>query len=167
MLVSFGILDFLHVRCTRKFIFRGSIRYREWYLEFLFRHFKVVRLHAILHDAAGATWAFSGTGPGYGYMIGRGPNSYLLGHVTGLLFCLCVKRSPRSIFGSVDFWSSMSCIVLNYEFADENVIKYFGVFLMGMFKDFHFVLKKLQTHKADSLRYRKLASNCVEQWVLG
>ena len=44
-------------------------------MEFLFRHFKVFRLHAILHDGAGAERAHSGKGPGYRYMIGRGPNS--------------------------------------------------------------------------------------------
>ena len=62
------------------------------YLELLFRHFKVFRLHAILCDAAGAVRAHSGKGPGYCYMIRRGPNSCLLGHVTGLLFCLYVKN---------------------------------------------------------------------------
>ena len=54
--------------------FGGTIGYGESYLEFLFRHFKVFRLHAILHDAAGAVRAYSGKGPGYCYMIGRGPN---------------------------------------------------------------------------------------------
>ena len=72
-------------------------------MEFLFRHFKVFRLHAILHDAAGAVRAHSGKGHGYCYIIGRGPNSCLLGHVTGLLFCLHVKIFLPSIFSSGDF----------------------------------------------------------------
>ena len=50
--------------------------------EFLFRHFKVFRLHAKLHDAAGAVRAHSSKGPGYCYMIERGPNSCFLGHLT-------------------------------------------------------------------------------------
>ena len=87
----------------QKFKFGGTIGYGDSYLEFLFRHFKVVRLHAILHDAAGAVRALSGKRPGYCYMIGRGPNSSLLGHVTGLLFCLYLKLFLPSIFGSVDF----------------------------------------------------------------
>ena len=86
----------------QKFKFGGTIVYGDSYLEFLFRHFKVFRLHAILHDAVGAVWAHSGKGPGYCYMIGRGPNSCLL-HVTGLLFCLYVKLFLPSIFNSVDF----------------------------------------------------------------
>ena len=70
----------------QKFKFGKTIGYGDLYLEFLFRHLKVFRLHAILHDAAGAVRAHSGKEPGYCYMIGRGPNSCLLGHVTGLLF---------------------------------------------------------------------------------
>ena len=85
------------------FKFGGTNGYGDSHLEFRFRHFKVFRLHAILHDAAGAVRAHSGKGPGYCYMIGRGPNSCLLGHVTGLLFCLCVKIFLSSIFNSVDF----------------------------------------------------------------
>ena len=86
-----------------KYKFGGTIGYGNLYLELLFRHFKIVRLHAILHDAAGAVRAHCGKGPGYCYMIARGPNSCLLGHVTGLLFCLYVKIFLPSIFNSVDF----------------------------------------------------------------
>ena len=87
----------------QKINFSGTIGYGDSYLEFLFRHFKVFRLHAILHDAAGAVRAHIGKGPGYCYMIGRGPNSCLLGHVTELLFCLHVKLFLPSIFNPVDF----------------------------------------------------------------
>ena len=64
---------------------------------------KKIRLHAILHDAAGSVRSQTGKGPGYCYMIGRGPNSSLLDHVTGLLFCLYVKLFLPSFFNSVDF----------------------------------------------------------------
>ena len=64
---------------------------------------KVFRLHAILHDAAGAVRSHSGKGPGYCHMIVRGPNSCLLGYVTGLFFCLYVKLFLPSIFNFVDF----------------------------------------------------------------
>ena len=87
----------------QKFKFVGTIGYGNLYLEFLFRHFKVFRLHAILHDAAGAVRAHIGKGSGYCYMIGRGPKSCLLAHVTGLLFFLYVKLFLPSIFHSVDF----------------------------------------------------------------
>ena len=68
---------------AQNFKFGGTIGYEVSYLEFLFRHFKKFRIHAILHVAAAAVRAHSGKGPGYCYMIGRGPNSFLLGHMTG------------------------------------------------------------------------------------
>ena len=87
----------------QKFKFGGLIGYGNSCLDSVFRYSKVFRLHAILHDAAGAVRAHSGKRPGYCYMIGRGPNSCLLGHVTGLLFFLYVKIFLPSIFNSVDF----------------------------------------------------------------
>ena len=87
----------------QKLKFSGTISYGDSYLEFLFRHFKIFRLQAILHDAPGAVRAHSGKARGYCYMIERGPNSCLLGHVTGLLFCLFVKLFLPSISNSNDF----------------------------------------------------------------
>ena len=49
----------------QKFKFVSTTGYWDSYLEFLFRHFKVLRLHAKLHDAAGAVRAHSGKGLGY------------------------------------------------------------------------------------------------------
>ena len=86
----------------QKFKFGGLIRYGNSYLNSVFRHSKVFRLHAILHDAAGAVRSHTGKDPGYCY-IGRGPRSCLLGHLTGLLFCLFVKIFLPSFFNSVDF----------------------------------------------------------------
>ena len=48
--------------------------------------------------------------------------------MAGLLFCFYVKLSLPSIFNSVNFWSSVSWIVLDIELADNNVIMEFGVF---------------------------------------
>ena len=137
----------------REFAFGGLIGYGNFCLDSIFRYSKVFRLHASLHDAAGAVRTHSGKGPGYCYMIGRDPNSCLLGHVTGLLFCLCIKLKIfllfsgklflLSIFNSVDFRSSMSCIVLDFELADKNVIQELGVFLTVPYKGFHFVLQRL------------------------
>ena len=90
-------------KMDQKFKFGGTIGYGKSYLEFLFRHFKVFRLHAILQDAAAAVHAHSGKGPGYSYIVGRGPNSSLLGHVTGLLVCHSLKIFLLSILNSVDF----------------------------------------------------------------
>ena len=66
----------------------GTLGYGDSYLEFSFHHFERFRLHELPRDAAGAVQAHSGNGPGFCYKIGRRPNSCLLGHVTGLLYCL-------------------------------------------------------------------------------
>ena len=87
----------------QKFKFGGTMGYGDSYLDSVIRYSKVFGLHAILHDAARAVWAHSRKGPGYCYMIGRGPNSCLLGHVTGLLFCLYMKIFLPSIFNLTDF----------------------------------------------------------------
>ena len=70
----------------QKFKFGGTIDYGGSYSESVFRHSKIFRLHAKLHDAAGAVRFQAGKGTGYCYMIGRGPNCCLFGHVTGLFF---------------------------------------------------------------------------------
>ena len=115
----------------QKFIFAGTSGYGDSYLHFQFRLFKVFKLHAILHDAAGAVGARSGKGLGYCYMIGRGPNSCLLGHVTGQNFCLDLKAFRSSTLNSVDLWSSITCILLDIEPADINDFKELGVRLTG------------------------------------
>ena len=83
----------------QKLKFAGTIVYGGLYLEF---HFVISESldytqYAILHDAAGALQAHSGKGPGYSCVIGRGPKSFLLGHVTGLLYCLYVRLFLNSI----------------------------------------------------------------------
>ena len=122
----------------QKIKFSGTIGFWDSYSEFLIRHFKVFRLHAILHDAAGAVRSHSGKGPGYCYMLGWGPKSCFLGHVTGLLFRLYVKLFLPSIFNSADFWTSTSCIVLDIELAEKNIIKELGVFVDGNVQGFSF-----------------------------
>ena len=86
----------------QKFPFGGLIGYGNSYLDSALRCSKVIRLHAIMYDAAGAVRLQTGKGPGYCYVIGRGPKTCLLGDVTGLLFCLYVKLFLPSIFNSVN-----------------------------------------------------------------
>ena len=87
----------------QKYKFDGTIGYGDSYSNSVFGYYKVFRQHAMIHDAAGAVRLQTGKGAGYYYMIGRGPNCCLLGHVTGLLFCLYVKIFLPSIFNLVDF----------------------------------------------------------------
>ena len=79
-----------------------TIGYGDSYLDSVFRYSKVFRLHAILHEGAGAVRIQTGKEPGYCHMVGGGPNCCLPGHVTGLYFCLYVKRFLPSIFNLFD-----------------------------------------------------------------
>ena len=129
-------------KMDQKFKFGGAIGYGESYLEFLFRHFKIFGLHAMLHDAAGAVRAHSGKEPGYCYMIGREPNSCLLSHVSGFFFCLYVKIFLPSIFKSVDFWNSMPLIVLDVKLTEKNNFKELGLYIGGSMEGFSFLPPK-------------------------
>ena len=75
-------------------------------------------------------------------MIGRRSNYCLLGHVTGLLFCLYVKIFLPSIFNLIDFRISMSLIVLDMELTEKNVIKELGLFIDGSVQGFSFCPSK-------------------------
>ena len=87
----------------QKILYVRKIIYGNSNLDSVFRYSKVFRLHAKLHDAAGAVRLQTGKGPGYCYKIGRGPNCCLFGHVTGLLFCLYVKIFLPSISKLIGF----------------------------------------------------------------
>ena len=87
----------------QKFPRGGPTGYGNSFLDSILCFSKVFRLHAILPDGAGGVQSHTGKGTGYCYMIGRGPNSCLLGHVTGTLFCLYLKIFLPSILNSVDF----------------------------------------------------------------
>ena len=126
----------------QKFKLGGSICHGTSHLDSVFRYSKMFRLHAILHDVAGAVRLQTGKGPGYCYMIDRGPNCFLLGHVSGQLICLYVKVFLPSIFGLIDFWISRSLIVLILELTEKNIIKDLGLLLMVLYKDFHFVRQR-------------------------
>ena len=85
------------------FLHGGNIDYGDSYLDSVFLYSKVIRLHAILHDAVGAVRLQTSKGRGYCHKIGRGPTCCLLGDVTGLLLCLYVKTLLRSFFNLFDF----------------------------------------------------------------
>ena len=122
----------------QKFEFGGLIGYGNSCMDSVFCYSKVFRLHAILYDVGGAVRSHTGKGPGYCYVIGRGPTSCLLGHLSGLLFCLYVKLYLPFIFNSVGFWSSMSLIALDMELIEKNLIKELGRFNDGSLQGFSF-----------------------------
>ena len=121
----------------------------------------------MLHDAAAPVRAHSGKRPEYCYMIGRGPGSGLLGHVTGLLSCFYVKVLLPSIFTSVDFCSGMSCIVVDNELAEKNVFNELGTFCGQISRILISSSKRVPTDKASVLVHKNFAHNCVEKRKLG
>ncbi len=57
---------------------------------------KVIRVHAVLHDAAGFMKEYYDIGPGYCYAIPKVPfNSPFLGHISGILYCLYLSHSSK------------------------------------------------------------------------
>ena len=55
----------------------GFIGYGNSIMDFFLARSKVFRLHAILHDSAGAVKATTNQGPGYCYMLPQFPSSCL------------------------------------------------------------------------------------------
>ena len=86
----------------QKFPHGGRIGYGNSLLDFFLARSKIFRLHAILHDSAGAVKTTTDEGPGYCYMLPQLPSSCLLGHITGLFFCLYIKVCHPHIFKILD-----------------------------------------------------------------
>ena len=105
LLGAFGGWDgkFLLREVLKTFMLTGSIGYGNSYLEFIFCHFGVFRLHAILHNVVIKVQSQSGTGLVYSCTFGSGPNSCVLVHMIGILLGLYVKLSLPSISKNVDF----------------------------------------------------------------
>ena len=81
----------------QKFKFGGTIGSGDSYLDSVFRYSKVFRLHAILHDAAGAVRLHSGKGPGYFYMIGRTRTKFLLAWSRDWTIILSLRKNLSTL----------------------------------------------------------------------
>lgn len=66
------------------------------------RRFKLLRMHAFLHDAAGFVYDRAGQGPGYTYILPCATKSCLAGHVSGILFCFYVKIFHPKLFSTLN-----------------------------------------------------------------
>ena len=63
---------------------------------------KILRLHALLHDAAGFVDKVYNTGPTYCYMLPWKCNNSLIGHLSGITFCSYVKLTKPSLYQFLD-----------------------------------------------------------------
>ena len=96
----------------------------------------------MLHDAAGAVRAHSGKGPGYCYMIGRGPNTSLLGEVTVLLFFLYAKSFPPP-FSILSTFETKRCeLYYIMSWQVKTLLRSWEFLLMANLRYAHFVLQK-------------------------
>ena len=71
-------------------------------LDTYLKSFKVLRLHAILHDASGFIAEYSQKGPGYSYVLPCPITNAYVGHLTGLFFCMFVKTFKRNLFSLLE-----------------------------------------------------------------
>ena len=62
--------------------------------------YKILRLHAILHEASGFVFEHSEKGPCYSYVLPHPVTNEYLGHVSGIAFSLYVKTFNFSISAS-------------------------------------------------------------------
>ena len=76
----------------------GTIGIENSSLDNYLKFSKVLRLHAILHDAAGFVKEYSGKGPGYVYTVHFPLSWCIIGHLSGILFCTIAKLVNRRFF---------------------------------------------------------------------
>ena len=82
--------------------FGGIIGIGDSKLEKVFGKFKIFKLHAVLHDAAGFMKTNYSMGPGYVYFSNQFSrlNSCLLGHVSGIIYCIYLSIVYKKVYES-------------------------------------------------------------------
>ena len=88
---------------NKKAPFGGLIGPGDSYLHNYFKHSKIVRCHAIFHDAYGFMKSTYDLGPGYVYVIPNFRNHFLLVHISGLLYWIGFKCQNSQVFNSLPF----------------------------------------------------------------
>ena len=83
----------------------GLIGIDDSKLDKYLNHNKVLRLHAILHDATGFMYEISAKGPGYVYVLPCPISSEYMGHVTGISFCLFIMARNAYLINSRSYFS--------------------------------------------------------------
>ena len=71
-------------------------------LDVYFKNIKILRLHAILHDACDFVYEYSEKGPGYSYVLPCPVTIEYVGHVTGITFCLYLKTFKNRLFNRLE-----------------------------------------------------------------
>ena len=64
---------------------------------------KIIRVHAIFHDAYGFMKLQFGIGSGYVYTFPNAPNHFLLGHISGVLYWTTFQIVNPNLFEQLPF----------------------------------------------------------------
>lgn len=93
-------LEFVNDTCP----YGGIIGIGNSRMDVILNKFKLFRLHAVLHDASGYMKSYNGMGPGYSYIIPCPSifNSCLIGHVSGLAYCIYLKCFHSDTYSLLD-----------------------------------------------------------------
>ena len=89
----------------------GIIGIHNSSLDKYFKSFKVLRLHAILHDAAGCVHAFSEKGPGYSYLLPCPVTNEYLGHVNRPCILSLRENFQRTVVQYVGMLKSRAVVL--------------------------------------------------------
>ena len=81
-------------------------------LDKYFRSFKILRLHAILHDATGFVYEYGEKGSRYPYVLSCSVTKEYRGHVTSVAFCLYVNQK---LYIHLDGMLKSGAVVLVFE----------------------------------------------------
>jgi hypothetical protein len=77
----------------------GKIGIGNSWLNMFFKHSKILRLHAVFHDAFGVMKTEYNIGPGYCYAaLNKRPNICFMGHGTGIGFWLYMFIFHRALY---------------------------------------------------------------------
>ena len=71
-------------------------------LDKYFKSYKILKLHAILHDASGFVFESNEKGPSYSYVIPCPISNEYFGHATRLVFCRYVKTFEIYLFSVLE-----------------------------------------------------------------
>ena len=96
-------VDLLEI--DRQAPFGGLIGIGDSTLETVFNGLKCFRMHAVLHDASAFMKTMYSRGARFCYVFKSDtipPNSCLLGHITGIVYCLYLKFYNSKLFRDFD-----------------------------------------------------------------
>ena len=169
MHVSVGFLYFLYLRWTKslnlvELLVTGT---RTWSFHFVvskyldYTHYYMILLeqygHIVVKDLATVIW------------LDR--TKFMFARWRDWITLLPLRKNLLpSIFNSVDFWNSMSLIVLDVELTDKNVIKEMGLYIEGLLQEVSFCPPKtfinlINRQHGTQVVYMELRG-VVESWIV-